>query len=397
MNLSFLNNYYFQRFREWIPRIRGNEYPIDIVNMPFQSSFSLPGLQPGVDDEASRLIGVPVVKTPFEDNNHFNYTIFMPRKKKKHSSAILLMHGLNEKNWKKYFPWAHTLTENLGRPVILFPMAYHINRAPGDWSQPRQMQVLSQWRLSHKADLHESSFINAALSYRMSSFPQQFSISGYQSALDIVSLMEEIRTGRHPYFTEDAHIDIFAYSIGAFLAQILLIANPGDLFSRPDVFLFCGGSAFADMNGSSRLIMDSQAFEKLYNFYTRELQDELERNPDYASLLNGTRLGIAFQSMLGENSHKGIREEVFDQLTPRVKTIALAKDRVIPADKIAQTLKGIDGHRPMDVQILDFPYDYCHENPFPSGKDADAEAVNRSFLEVFGAASTFLGRSNGRC
>ncbi len=397
MNMVSLSNYYIQLFKDWLPRIKGSEYPIDIMNIPFQSADTPALLQDELFDEAGELIGVPVGKSMAGENKRFSYTIFMPKGKRKADRAILLMHGLNEKNWKKYFPWAHTLTEDLGVPVILFPMAYHINRAPGDWSQPRLMQVLSQWRLNRKSDIQESSFINAALSYRMSTYPQQFSISGYQSALDIVALLEQIRSGQHPNFKEGAQVDLFAYSIGAFLAQILLIANPNELFSQSKTFLFCGGSAFADMNGSSRLIMDSQAFEKLYSFYTRELGEELEHNPAYASILNGTKLGIAFQSMLGDNSFTGIREDVFDQLVPRVHALALAKDKVIPADKISRTLKGADNRRQVDVDILDFPYEYCHENPFPSGKNSEVELVNRSFREVFDDAAGFLSRPKAHC
>lgn len=397
MNMISLSNYYIQRFKEWLPRIKGSEFPIDIINIPFQSNVSLASLETDMNDEAGKQFGISLAKNSAGENSSFNYSIFMPKGRKKADRAILLMHGLNEKNWKKYFPWAHTLAENLGCPVILFPMAFHINRAPEDWSQPRLMQGLSQWRLARRKDIQESSFINAALSYRLSSYPQQFSISGYQSALDIVTLLDDIRSGRHPNFKENTQVDIFAYSIGAFLAQILLIANPSDLFTKANTFLFCGGSAFSDMNGSSRLIMDSQAFDKLYNFYTQELNEELEHNPSYASMLNGTRLGIAFQSMLGDNSFKGLREEAFDQLVPRVKAVALKQDRVIPALKIRQTLQGSDGKRPMNVEILDFPYEYCHENPFPSGKSSNAEQVDRSFSDVFDRASGFFAKPNGHC
>ncbi len=396
MNIVSLSNYYFQSFKDWLPKIKGREYPIDIINFPFSSGVDLAALEPHIDDEAAKLIGIPVGSSDAGENSRFRYSIFMPRTRRKADHAILLMHGLNEKNWKKYFPWAHTLAEQTGRPVILFPMAFHINRAPGGWSQPRMMQVLSQWRLTKRSDIQESSFINAALSYRMSTYPQQFSISGYQSALDIISLLEDIRNGKHPLFKEGTQTDLFAYSIGAFLAQILLIANPGKLFGNSNTFLFCGGSAFADMHGSSKLIMDSQAFDKLYAFYTQELQDELENNQAYAALLNGTRLGIAFQSMLGENSHKGLREEAFDQLTPRIKALALKQDRVIPADKIADTLKGKQ-QRKMDISILDFPYAYCHENPFPSGKNSESELVNQSFRQVFDQASGFFNRSSAHC
>ena len=46
-----------------------------------------------------------------------------------------------------------------------------------------------------------------------------------------------------------------------FLAEIILMGNPDKLFSQSKLFMFCGGSVFSNMNGSSKLIMDSQAFD----------------------------------------------------------------------------------------------------------------------------------------
>ena len=120
MNIITLGNYYFKSFKDWLPSIKGSEYPIDIINMPFNSHVTLQAYQPDMEDEGGEVIGTPVGKTSANENNRFQYTIFMPRRKKKADRLILLLHGLNEKNWKKYFAWAHTLTEELDCPVSFF-------------------------------------------------------------------------------------------------------------------------------------------------------------------------------------------------------------------------------------------------------------------------------------
>lgn len=69
------------------------------------------------------------------ENKSFTYTIFAPSGKEKREKAIILLHGLNERTWEKYLTW--DLAESTGKPVILFPIAFHMNRTPGSWCNPR--------------------------------------------------------------------------------------------------------------------------------------------------------------------------------------------------------------------------------------------------------------------
>ena len=80
------------------------------------------------------------------ENFSFEYPVFTPSGKPKQGEAILLLHGLNERNWNKYLPWAEFLCLNTGKPVILFPIAFHINRAPVTWSNPRNLISLLNLR-----------------------------------------------------------------------------------------------------------------------------------------------------------------------------------------------------------------------------------------------------------
>ena len=68
-----------------------------------------------------------------QENKSFSYTIFTPKGSQKTNQAILLLHGLNERNWDKYLTWAEYLSLATGKAVILFPRAFHMNRTPMFW------------------------------------------------------------------------------------------------------------------------------------------------------------------------------------------------------------------------------------------------------------------------
>ncbi len=60
----------------------------------------------------------------------------------------------------------------------------------------------------------------------------------------------------------------------------------------------------------------------------------------------------------------------------------MVKDKVIPAKYIDEILA------PEQIEILDFPYEYTHENPFPLKKDH--EMVNKGFDVIFEKALAYL-------
>jgi len=194
------------------------------------------------------------------ENRVFSYPVFKNSGSAKSQKAIILLHGLNERNWNKYLVWAHYLVSKTGRPVILFPIAFHMNRSPETWSNPRVMATYLAARKQRLGEVPLSSFANVALSERLSEDPLRFFTSGQQSAADLVQLALQLKKGEHPLFEKGTSPDLFAYSIGAFLAQILLLGNPEGLFTDSRLFLFCGGAFFDDMDGESKLIMDQKAF-----------------------------------------------------------------------------------------------------------------------------------------
>jgi pimeloyl-ACP methyl ester carboxylesterase len=319
------------------------------------------------------------------ENQSFTYYIFTPGTKIKYQKAVILLHGLNERTWDKYLPWAFYLAEHTGHPVILFPIAFHMNRSPEAWGNPRIMQPLLSLRKQKYGADPIATFANVALSERLTEEPLRFYTSGQQSAADLVNLSRQINLGEHPFFEKDATTNVFAYSIGAFLAQILFLANPEGLFAKAKLFLFCGGAFFNQMNGVSKLIMDNSAFQRLLNFYIREISQLRQGSESLADTMKQTKLGQAFLAMLAPDMMTSFRETLFAQTRDRVQAITLKNDRVIPALKIASTLG--EGS---DIEMLDFAFGYSHETPFPLNHNLQIPLVDAAFERIFSKAASFL-------
>lgn len=394
MKLSTTYNELFKEFRNAAPFHQLKDHPVDIVTLPFLSDSK------GILAKKSRrgLKGskafFPESDASIKENQEFSYHIFIPRGVQKSKRAIMLMHGLNEKSWKKYLPWALSLTLKTGSPVILFPMAFHMNRAPSMWSQPRLMQSLMLLRTGLINKLSKSTFINAALSSRLDSFPHRFYLSGYQSANDMFKLIQSIKHGSHPYFEADTRVDVFAYSIGAFLAQNMLIADDDKLLSDSRIVLFCGGAVFKDMDGESKLIMDSSAFNKLVTYFVNNLEKDIASSKPYTHLLKTSALGRAFRSMIGPDLNREVRETVFRDNADRIKVIGLKNDTVIPSDKIIETMQGKNHDIHANLEILDPPFEYTHEIPFPIGRSGNDDLIDISFEEIFSGSADFFSQAS---
>jgi len=360
-----------------------------IKNFPFHSDYDfadISHLHPKITEFPDYRFRDHKIK----ENCDFIYPVFLPEKEKKFDHALILLHGLNEKNWNKYLPWAKSLAEKTGNPVILFPISFHINRAPADWSDPRKNQRYQVIRKSIFQDVRESTFINVAISSRLTDYPERFFLSGYQSINDLIHLIKDIQGGFHPLFNQNAKIDFFAYSISIMLVQCMMIANPENLLDRTRFFFFAGGSFFANMNGISRYIMDSKAHEKLQYYYVNQMVDEIRSEKKIISILNLTEIGKAFQSMIVPQRFRDMRESMFSFFSNNTWIISLKNDRVVPTISTAETFTGIKGKIPSNMEIWDPPYPYCHENPFPIKLTQYSQAINSFFETVFTTAGIFL-------
>lgn len=303
----------------------------------------------------------------------------------RHRGAIILLHGLNERSWNKYIQWGAALASGTGRPVVLFPHAWHMNRSPRSWIDRHLMMPLVAARTSLQPDTRLSTFVNVALSTRMSASPQRFMLSGYQTVKDLSEFIGSVSAGNVPGIAAGGPVDIFAYSIGALAAQVMMLSDPSPLPADSRVMLFCGGSAFSMMNGTSKLIMDSRAFEMLLAFYLGWPAGGGSRDRDrFAGLMNDTPEGEAFYAMTSLQRLKSLRGRPFSKWEGRLKAVSLAGDQVIPPYAVRDALSGADH------QIWDTEYPCSHESPFPVLAEGKADPVDRTFDRLFATAAGFL-------
>lgn len=370
---------YTQRQQELCAQFQlGNDREITDSNIsiryfPFKS-------QPlSVIDKKSFALPIDV---KINENLYFQYPVFLHKNTKRTDKAILLLHGLNERNWSKYLAWAEFLCNETGKPVILFPIAFHMNRSPQAWSNPRDLQNVLDVRRKRNGEDRSLSFANVALSERISENPYRFYSSGRQSVYDLTQLLLDIKEGQHELFRENAHIDVFAYSIGAFLSQIILMSNPYGLFSDSKLFLFCGGGIFSSMCGESRSIMDKSAFENLYNYYMNDFSFEVDKFSVRDKIFE------SFNRMISPEREQLERESFFKKMGVNFGGISLLNDKVMPYRGLHESLG--DECASSRIQLLDFPFLYTHENPFPINVKNRAEEVDNAFKIVFSQASQFL-------
>jgi hypothetical protein len=319
-----------------------------------------------------------------EENRDFPYRVLAPSGGGRSTRGVLVLHGLNERRWEKYLPWAKALVEGLGVPVILFPTAFHMERSPALWADPRSMRQLSRERLRRIPELEASSFANAALSTRLHARPERFVWSGLRTLRDLSRFAESIHRGDEPLLAAGARLDVFAYSVGAFLAQVLLMADDGGWFADSRLVNFCGGCLLSHTAPLSREILDSAAAQALRRFF-EELDTQKQLRPELGRLLSEDATGRAFELLVRDDRYGAEREAALQRIGPRVRALPLRKDRVMPAAGVAETLAG-SGAR---VEILDMPYSYDHANPFPL-QGVDAAEVERGFAAVFGRAVEWL-------
>jgi len=320
------------------------------------------------------------------ENRRFEYPLFVPSGSKAQKACIILLHGLNEPSWEKYLSWGESLAAGTGKTVLLFPIAYHINRAPSWWRDPRAARTLLAERRNEAGNDSDLSFANVALSRRLSQDPSRFYRSGRQTIADLVALARQVKAGKHPFLEAGASLDFFGYSIGSFLAEILLMADPARLFTRSRLFVFCCGSIFKAMYGASRYIMDKVAYDRLFQYYCQEWMEKT------ASLAAGrsmeSRILRAFNAMILPEAYREERLSFFKARQAGIAGISLKKDTVMPYAGV-QACMG-ESLATACFEQLDFPFDYSHESPFPPTGRVDEGVLTHSFNKVFTKAAGFL-------
>jgi len=324
-----------------------------------------------------------------KDNVTFRYHVFSPIGTEKAHQIILMFHGFNEKHWHKYLPWAKHLVESTGKTVVLFPIAFHMNRAPQEWSDLRLMYEVSNRRKELFPDIIHSTFSNAAISTRMHAKPQRFLWSGLQTYYDVIQFIDEYKSGHHPFIASDAQVDLFAYSIGAFLAEILIKTNHNNYFEKSKLVMFCGGPVFNRLSPVSKFILDSQANLTLYSYIIEHLESHLRNDKKLYYYLSERPEGISFRSMLSYGIMSDLREKRLRDVSDRLFAVCLKQDVVVAPYEVVNTLQGKNRDIPVRVDIYDLPYNYKHEDPFPI-LEKISDDVDAAFKRVFEPIGKFL-------
>lgn len=384
-----------------------NEIEIDdetvIRNFTFESNyrFILPGGL-GNNDDYEYIPGIPEDYEPdviqemlnkkdaeIPENIKFRYHMMMPKKEIKSKGIIFLFHGFNEKTWYKYLPWAKYILEKTGKSIVMFPIAFHMNRAPAAWSDTREMYRVSEQRKERHPDILCSSLSNVAISTRLHNKPQRFIWSGLQTYYDVIDFVEHIKADLHPAIDKDASIDFFSYSIGTFLGEILMMSNKNNYFTESKYATFCGGAIFNRLSPVSKFILDSEANVSLYSFVVEHLESHMKRDEVLRHYMHTEPEGNNFRSMLNYRTLTLEREKRFREMSHQFYAVTLAKDEVVPPYEVMNTLQGSRRDIPANIEILDYPYKYIHEDPFPALSKI-ADEVDKQFRYTFDKISNFL-------
>lgn len=323
------------------------------------------------------------------ENIKFRYHMMMPKDVEKSKGIIFMFHGFNEKNWYKYLPWAKYIIEKTGKSIVMFPIAFHMNRAPAVWSNTREMYKVSEQRKERHPDILCSSLSNVAISTRLHNKPQRFIWSGLQTYYDVIDFVEHFKADLHPAIDKDASIDFFSYSIGTFLGEILMMSNKNNYFSESKYATFCGGAIFNRLSPVSKFILDSEANVSLYSFVVEHLESHMKRDEILRHYMHTDPEGNNFRSMLNYRTLTLEREQRFREMSNQFYAVTLAQDEVIPPYEVMNALQGSRRDIPINIEILDYPYKYIHEDPFPALSKIEDE-VDKQFRYTFDKISNFL-------
>lgn len=289
--------------------------------------------------------------------------------------VCVLVHGLNERGWDKYLPWAEAIADKARCPVLLFPLAFHMDRSPASWADFGIMRGVSKERASRIAGLKQSSMANAAISERLDEAPGRFFLSGLQAARDLGDLVAALKEGEVPGVAPGARLGFFGYSIGSYFLQCISLAEES-FASSGKRFLFCGGPFLSAMQPVSKYIMDSRAHERLLGFWVYDLADELRKDSELASLID-TPEGRAYCAMVDPRHPQMHRRELFSNGDTQVAS--LSGDEVMPRRAILDFFEGT-GVRPL---FIDLPPVCTHIAPFnPLGGEAVGPAFDRLFSQA---------------
>jgi hypothetical protein len=282
------------------------------------------------------------------ENLAFPLPLVLPRRSGPFERAIIILHGLNESEYRKFSPWACTLA-SAGFPVVLFPMTFLVNRRPRRWMGNVETQRCLRERQALPGNTVATRY-NTILSARLDRHPERLFCGGRQSYGELLDLVASFRHGT--FTLGDAHegtvvpqrpfaagtrVDFLGYSIGGYLTLGLLLANT-----------------------LSPFILDGIATERVRQFYGSKAAEPLLDNPQ------GRWCRAIFR---GEPN---VLDRPLQGLRARLFTIGNTADTVVPPGGMAETLGALDCLLPLGA----------HEYPF-SLADVWEAGVTRSLVRSY--------------
>lgn len=295
-----------------------------------------------------------------ENNLEFRYPLLRghsPAQDKTRSRhLIILLHGLNERSYSKYVPWAYQLWRATGAAVALFPLSFHVNRVHPSWGREIKQHLARRQEVARNENVHG---FNCVLSERLDTHPERFFWGGLQSYGDVVDLVRQIRAGEHPYVDPEAQVDLLGYSAGGYLSLGLMLGDHEGLFKDSRAVLFASGAVLRSTHLSTRLIMDMACEISLMKLFVRFTQRLATHR--LAHWLEEHEEGRWFRALFGEERERERLEARLRELAPRLLAIANSNDDVIPAGAVLNTLQGL--HRDTGVRVETLSLG-VHEHPF---------------------------------
>jgi len=317
------------------------------------------------------------------ENRVFRYPLFLPAQESPpYGEAVVVLNGLNESDYRKFFPWAATLAAS-GHPVLVFPIAFLMNRRPRGWFAPSALEEVVRARRA-VADNDVTTPYNAVLSRRLHAHPERLFLAGLETYRDLLDLVRSIRRGAYRLpslggdgrvFDEEAHIHFLGYSLGGYLSLILLLlTRDTEEFSAMTATMFCSGSPMVPADGAvahatnpvSPLILDRASAARLREFYAGG-----EPYP-----LKGTREARVFERVfVGADGTLGAEVK---GLGRRVRVVAVADDRVIPC-------AGVEYHLGVVHRVIEAG---AHEYPFTLSS-VDEPSMERTIVRSYNVAPAY--------
>lgn len=333
-------------------------------------------------EHGARFTGEPttgdLVDVSIEENIHFRYPLLRDHEAGPPARAkevVILLHGLNERSFTKYIPWAYQIWMQARMPVLLFPISFHINRVRRAWGGTQQACYERRMAIPGNEMSHR---FNAVISDRLHAHPERFIWGALQSYYDILDVVETIRMGQHPHFEPDARVHFMGFSAGGYIALALFLQNAHRWFDDSRAVMFASCAAVRDVNLASHLILDHAAEMALMKMYVK-YRDKLT-NPRLAHWFSQHPEGRWFDAFCGLMPDRSFLEPRLHEVAPRLLGIANTHDQVMTPGAMMNALQGT--RRDTGVRIEELTLG-IHENPFSAPDYGQRERqMITEFLDV---------------